>query len=149
VLVFEDLHWADAAFLAFLEHLADWAQGVPLLVLCTAGPELYECAPSWAAGLPNASTINLPPLTDEETAVLISPLLERSGLPPDTNEALLGRAGTEEFHPLPRAGRRTGDRAGRRARRGESRARTRARACRGHPARAALFAAWSQRSRSG
>ncbi|HZE05501.1 MAG TPA: adenylate/guanylate cyclase domain-containing protein, partial [Solirubrobacteraceae bacterium] len=27
VLVFEDLHWADPALLAFLEHLADWAEG--------------------------------------------------------------------------------------------------------------------------
>ena len=33
VLVFEDLHWADPALLAFLEHLADWAEGVPLLVV--------------------------------------------------------------------------------------------------------------------
>ena len=102
VLVFEDLHWADSAFLSFLEHLADWAQGVPLLVLCSARPELYERYPSWAAGLRNASTINLPPLTDEETAVLIASLLERSDLPPDTNQALLDRAGgnplfAEEF----------------------------------------------------
>ena len=36
------LHWADPALLAFLEHLADWAEGVPLLLLCTARPELYE-----------------------------------------------------------------------------------------------------------
>ena len=49
VLVFEDLHWADAALLAFLEHLAEWAEGVPLLVLCTARPELYEQHPGWAA----------------------------------------------------------------------------------------------------
>ena len=42
VLVFEDLHWADEALLSFLEHLTDWAQGVPLLVLCTARPELFE-----------------------------------------------------------------------------------------------------------
>jgi predicted ATPase len=27
VLVFEDLHWADEALLAFLEHLAEWAEG--------------------------------------------------------------------------------------------------------------------------
>ena len=27
VLVFEDLHWADAALLSFLEHLAVWAEG--------------------------------------------------------------------------------------------------------------------------
>ena len=42
MLVFEDLHWADEALLAFLEHLAEWSQGVPLLILCTARPELYE-----------------------------------------------------------------------------------------------------------
>ena len=33
VLIFEDLHWADPALLGFLEHLADWAEGVPLLLL--------------------------------------------------------------------------------------------------------------------
>ena len=50
MLVFEDLHWADEALLSFLEHLADWAEGVPLLLLCTARPELYEQRPTWAAG---------------------------------------------------------------------------------------------------
>ena len=47
ILVFEDLHWADDALLSFLEHLADWSDGVPLLVLCTARPELYERHPTF------------------------------------------------------------------------------------------------------
>ena len=64
VLVFEDLHWADEALLAFLEHLAEWAEGVPLLLLCTARPELHEKHPGWAGGMRNATTINLPPLSD-------------------------------------------------------------------------------------
>ena len=72
VLVFEDLHWADPALLSFLEHLADWADGVALVVLCTARPELHEKHPTWAAGLRNATTINLNRLTDEETARLVS-----------------------------------------------------------------------------
>ena len=38
VLVFEDLHWADDSLLAFLEYLAEWSQGVPLLLLCAARP---------------------------------------------------------------------------------------------------------------
>jgi class 3 adenylate cyclase/tetratricopeptide (TPR) repeat protein len=102
VLVFEDLHWADEALLSFLEHLADWSQGVPLLLLCTARPELHEQHPTWAAGLRNATTINLAPLTDEETATLISSLLERAVLPAETQQALLERAGgnplyAEEF----------------------------------------------------
>jgi len=102
VLVFEDLHWADPALLAFLEHLADWAEGVPLLVLCTARPELHEQHPTWAAGLRNATTINLAPLSDQETAQLVSALLERAVLPLETQQALLERAGgnplfAEEF----------------------------------------------------
>ena len=40
VLVFEDLHWADDSLLDFIDHLVDWATGVPLLVVCTARPEL-------------------------------------------------------------------------------------------------------------
>jgi class 3 adenylate cyclase/tetratricopeptide (TPR) repeat protein len=102
VLVFEDLHWADTALLSFLEHLADWSRGVPLLLISTARPELYEQHPSWAAGLRNATTINLAPLTDEETARLLSSLLERAVLPAETQRSLLERAGgnplyAEEF----------------------------------------------------
>ena len=102
VLVFEDLHWADAAILAFLEHLADWARDVPLLVLCTARPELYEQHANWAAGLRNATTINLQPLSEQETARLIGSLLEQAVLPATTQQQLLERAGgnplyAEEF----------------------------------------------------
>src|SRR5207248_3624978 len=67
VLVFEDLHWADEALLAFLEYLAEWSEGVPLLIVCAARPELYERRPGWGAGLRNAHVINLPPLSDRET----------------------------------------------------------------------------------
>jgi class 3 adenylate cyclase/tetratricopeptide (TPR) repeat protein len=102
VLVFEDLHWADDALLAFLEHLADWAEGVPLLVLCTARPELYERHPTFGANARNAQRINLSPLTDDETARLIGSLLERAMLAEETQQALLERAGgnplyAEEF----------------------------------------------------
>ncbi len=102
VLVFEDLHWADPALLAFLEHLADWGEGVPLLLLCTARPELYERHPTFGANARNAQRINLAPLTDAETAQLVSALLERAVLPADTQQALLERAGgnplyAEEF----------------------------------------------------
>jgi len=63
VLVFEDLHWADEALLAFLEYVAEWSQGVPLLILCTARPELYERRPGWGAGQRNFSSLYLEPLS--------------------------------------------------------------------------------------
>jgi tetratricopeptide (TPR) repeat protein len=92
VLVFEDLHWADEALLAFLEHLAEWSQGVPLLVLCTARPELYEKHPGWAGGMRNATTINLQPLSDQETAELVSHLITTTVLSEELERAILARA---------------------------------------------------------
>ena len=102
VLVFEDLHWADPALLGFLEHLADRAEGVPLLLLCTARPELYERQPGFGANVRNAQRINLAPLSDEETARLIAALMQRAVLPAETQRTLLERAGgnplfAEEF----------------------------------------------------
>ena len=102
VLVFEDLHWADEAMLAFLEHLADHAEGVPLLVVGTARPELFERHPDYANGLRNATTINLAPLSEEETARLVSALLETTVIPAELQQPILDRAGgnplyAEEF----------------------------------------------------
>jgi len=42
VLVFEDVHWAGAELLEFVEHLVDWAAGLPFLVVCTTRLELFE-----------------------------------------------------------------------------------------------------------
>ena len=102
VLVFEDLHWADDAMLDFVEHLVDWSTGVPLLVVCTARPELYERRPAWGGGKRNSTTASLGPLTTEETARLIGALLSQAVLPAETQTALLERAGgnplyAEEF----------------------------------------------------
>jgi class 3 adenylate cyclase/tetratricopeptide (TPR) repeat protein len=102
VLVFEDLHWADEALLAFLEHLAEWTEDVPLLIICSARPELYERRPGWAVGQRNAHTINLSPLSDEETYELVSHLVAATTLTPELRRAILERAGgnplyAEEF----------------------------------------------------
>ncbi|HXJ65204.1 MAG TPA: AAA family ATPase, partial [Actinomycetota bacterium] len=102
VLVFEDLHWADDAMLAFLEHLADRIQGVPLLLVGTARPDLYERHSGYAAGLRNATPIRLSPLSNEETARLVSALLDATVLPAELQQPILERAGgtplyAEEF----------------------------------------------------
>jgi predicted ATPase len=68
VLVFEDLHWADEGlldFVDFVDYLADWAGGVPLLVVGPARPELLERRPGWGGGKPDALTLTLAPLSDQ------------------------------------------------------------------------------------
>jgi class 3 adenylate cyclase/tetratricopeptide (TPR) repeat protein len=93
VVVVEDLHWAHPALLEFVEHVADWSTDVPMVVLCTARPELYERHPGWGGGKRNFTAISLPPLADEQAADLVSSLLRRAALPEEGTAALLERAG--------------------------------------------------------
>ena len=81
VLVFEDVHWADDSLLDFVQHLAEWGGRVPLLLVCTARPELLERRPSWGGGIANALTLSLGPLADDETAALLTELLGREPAP--------------------------------------------------------------------
>jgi len=92
VLVLEDVHWADDGLLDFVEYLVEWAAPVPLLVLCTARPELFERRPAWGGGKPNALALSLSPLSDDETAALLRNALGREP-PPEALAELLARVG--------------------------------------------------------
>ena len=45
VVVVEDLHWAEQPMLELVEHLLEWVDGVPMLLLATARPEIYDAVP--------------------------------------------------------------------------------------------------------
>jgi class 3 adenylate cyclase/tetratricopeptide (TPR) repeat protein len=93
VLVFEDLHWADDGLLDFIDHLSDWASGVPLLLLASARPELLDRRENWGGGKLNATTLALTPLDDADAARVISAVLDQTLLPAETQAALLEQAG--------------------------------------------------------
>jgi class 3 adenylate cyclase/tetratricopeptide (TPR) repeat protein len=93
MLVFEDLHWADENLLDFVEHLVEWAGGVPVLVVCTTRPELFERRAGWGGGMRNSTTLWLSPLSEDETTRLISSLSGRPVMDAETQQALLDRAG--------------------------------------------------------
>jgi class 3 adenylate cyclase/tetratricopeptide (TPR) repeat protein len=97
ILVFEDLHWADDGLLDFVDHLADWATTVPLLIVGTARPELLDRRSGWGGGKRNAFMLSIGALSDEETAVLLQRLLDRVVLDADAQQAVLQRA---EGNPL-------------------------------------------------
>jgi class 3 adenylate cyclase/tetratricopeptide (TPR) repeat protein len=92
VLVFEDLHWADEGLLDFIEHLVQWADRVPLLVVVTARPELFDSRPGWGRS-DKAATMPLRPLSDEETDLLLGQLLEDVAVPDEAGRALVARTG--------------------------------------------------------
>jgi class 3 adenylate cyclase len=96
-LALEDLHWADDGLLDFVDELVERAVDVPLLVVCTARPELLERRPVWGGGKRNAASVLLRPLSAEETTLLVEHLLEGDALPPGAKEQLVARA---EGNPL-------------------------------------------------
>jgi class 3 adenylate cyclase len=70
LLVFEDLHWADASLLDLVELLAARLRDLPILLLVLARPELLDSRPSWGGGLPAYSAVPLQPLTGDDARTL-------------------------------------------------------------------------------
>ena len=69
VVLLEDLHWAREPLLDLLERALDEVQG-PLLLVCTARPELEETRPSWGRRR-DAASIWLEPLPPDEAEQLL------------------------------------------------------------------------------
>ncbi len=92
VLVFEDLQWADARMIRFVELVATTVRDVPLLIVCTARPELLEREPSFTAAVPGMLTLSLTPLRDEEISRLYAAMFGGFALPEDLLRPLVERA---------------------------------------------------------
>jgi predicted ATPase/class 3 adenylate cyclase len=75
MVVFDDIHWAEATLLDLLEYLAGFMRDAPVVFFCLARPMLLEKRAAWAAGPSNASTIQLGPLGPEESQRLAAALL--------------------------------------------------------------------------
>jgi class 3 adenylate cyclase len=73
--VFEDIHWADSALLDLIELLAARLQGLPVLLLTLARPELLDARPAWGGGLLAYNALPLEPLGGADAAQLALHLL--------------------------------------------------------------------------
>ena len=79
VLIVEDLHWADAAFVSFLAGLADGAVAAPLLIVVTARPEVAEQHPGWLARARRATVLPLVALDQDAMGRLVGAVLGAAG----------------------------------------------------------------------
>jgi class 3 adenylate cyclase/tetratricopeptide (TPR) repeat protein len=92
VMVWEDLHWAEATLLDLIEQLATSTEG-PVLLLCTARPTFLEV---WQRGLPG-NVIELRPLSTEAIEQFIEGVLGESGIDPAVTSKIVDSA---EGNPL-------------------------------------------------
>ncbi len=90
VLSFEDMQWADASLLDFVEYLLEWSKNSPLYVITLARPELAERRPTWGAGYRNFTSLYLEPLTESAMEELLAGLVP--GLPEALRGQILARA---------------------------------------------------------
>ena len=95
VLVFEDVHLAQPAFLELVEQTVREARRIPLLVLCAGRWELLEARPGWAGGIADALSLHLEPLSAEDSAQLAREAGE--GIDDDTAERITQHAGGNPF----------------------------------------------------
>jgi class 3 adenylate cyclase/tetratricopeptide (TPR) repeat protein len=89
-MIFQDLHWADAGMLDFIDHVMEWSRDLPIFIVTHARPELLERRPDWGAGKRNFTAIGLEPLPAESMHELLAGLVP--GLPPPTAKAIVNRA---------------------------------------------------------
>ena len=91
VLVFEDVQWADDGLLDFIEHLVGWAREVPILIVASTRPQLFERRPKWSDKA-FATTITLPPLSEGETRELVDALAGEAAMPTEMTDAIVVNA---------------------------------------------------------
>jgi len=83
LLLYEDIHWADASLLDLLEAFAVRVRDVPVLFVALARPELLTERPGWGGGLPAYSALPLEPLSEPASRELAERLLARLDAPDD------------------------------------------------------------------
>lgn len=102
VLVFEDLHWADAASADALVALTPLLAELPVLAIMTSRND--RDAPGWrlVAGVRDLfgdalTEIRLDPLSSEDTTTLVANLLDIGSLPVATRDLILAKAEGNPF----------------------------------------------------
>ncbi|MBU6533814.1 BTAD domain-containing putative transcriptional regulator [Streptomyces sp. NPDC057245] len=61
IMFVDDLHEADNALLDFVGRMNNELTQIPLFVVATARPQLYERRPGWGGGTPHFTTISIDP----------------------------------------------------------------------------------------
>ena len=98
-ILLDDLHWADDGSLDFVNHLAEAARDLPILVVCVARPVLFERRPRWGSGQAAHARIELTPLGKRGSRELAEVLLQRlCEVPQVLRELITGGAEGNPFY---------------------------------------------------
>jgi class 3 adenylate cyclase/tetratricopeptide (TPR) repeat protein len=74
ILLIDDMQWAEPMLVELLDHVVELSRGAPILVLCSARPELLEDHPGWRVGKLDSTTVRLEPLRAADCEQLLEEL---------------------------------------------------------------------------
>ena len=81
VVVVDDVHWAEPTFLDLLEHVLEFALGVPLLIVALGRPEFLELRPVWTSRRADMALVHVHPLGSADMSALLDALPAGVDLP--------------------------------------------------------------------
>ena len=82
----EDIHWADNGSLDFFESLMEKRKDLPILIVGLTRSTLFEQRPDWGKGTVPTLRLDLLPLSEADTHLLISEILQKV---PDVPQAIM------------------------------------------------------------
>jgi class 3 adenylate cyclase/tetratricopeptide (TPR) repeat protein len=97
IVVIDDIHWAEQTFLDLIGYVLQTTTDAPLVVVCSARRDLLEDHPGWTEERAGATNLILLPLSDEQSAQVVSNLLGSSNLEPALAAKVVAQA---EGNPL-------------------------------------------------
>jgi tetratricopeptide (TPR) repeat protein len=81
ILMFDDIHWADAPSMSFITDLVRECPQFPLLVVCLARPTLTERFPNWGQEEPcGDQSLPVPPPLPRSLHITLGPLSRQASL---------------------------------------------------------------------
>jgi class 3 adenylate cyclase/tetratricopeptide (TPR) repeat protein len=96
IVLLDDIHWAEQTFLDLIDHLATSIAGTPVVLVCSARPELLHEHPEWGERA-GRTIIRLEPLSEQDSAHVVENLLGQAFIDPNARARIVQAA---EGNPL-------------------------------------------------
>ena len=90
VMIFEDLHWADAGMVEFIAELVERSTRSPILVVTLARPDILDRHPNWGSHHRSSMAVRLAPMPESDMEAMVGAYLP--GLEDEVVTQIAGRA---------------------------------------------------------
>jgi class 3 adenylate cyclase/tetratricopeptide (TPR) repeat protein len=97
IVLIDDIHWAERTFLDLIRSVATTLTGVPVVLACSARPDLFDIHADWGDESERHHVLVLQPLSDDESVEVAEHLLGSADLDPAVKTKIVEAA---EGNPL-------------------------------------------------